>query len=170
MSDFPPPPPGSNPPPPPPPPGQQPGLQPVGPWPRFFARLIDGLVLFFPIAIIGSVIGGGLVSSGVQGFIAGIVTTALTFGYFVFMETSRGQSVGKMALGFKVIGPDGGLPTSEQSMRRNAYVLLSVIPTAIGGFLAIIAAIVIGTTIANDPFKRGWHDNFAGGTAVVRSR
>lgn len=173
MSDFPPPPPPPGPTPPPPPPGGAPqGLQPVGPWPRFGARLIDWLVLLIPQLIIGAVIGGGSstigVASGGRAWFAGVIGTLLTFGYFVFLETSRGQSVGKMALKFKVIGPDGGLPTTEASARRNAWLLLSIIPI-LGGLAGFVLAIVIGVTINNDPFKRGWHDNFAGGTAVVRA-
>ena len=178
MSDIPPPPPppppGSNAPPPPPSDGYQTGPQPVGPWPRFGARLIDGLVLFIPSFIIAAIIGGsagpaGSTQTDVAGFFAGIVTTFIGFAYYVWLESSRGQTVGKMALGYRVVGPDGANPTPEVAAKRNAWMLLAIVPI-LGGLAQFVIAIVIGVTINSDPFKRGWHDNFAGGTAVVRGR
>jgi uncharacterized RDD family membrane protein YckC len=74
-----------------------------------------------------------------------------------------------MALGYKVVGPDGAHPTPEVSAKRNAWMLLSVVPL-LGGLAQLVIVIVIAVTINSDPFKRGWHDNFAGGTAVVRAK
>lgn len=176
MSDQPPPPP-----PPPPPPGPTPGaeagpaaLESVGPWPRFGARIIDGLVLFVPNLLVALVLTGGSSSNfamgeGFDGFLVGIVTTLIGFGYAVWLESSRGQTVGKMALGIKVIDVQGRVPSPEVAGRRNAWLLLSVIPL-LGGLIALVVAIWIGVSISSDPFNRGVHDNFAGGTAVVRKR
>jgi uncharacterized RDD family membrane protein YckC len=178
MSDLPPPPP------PPPPPGPPPGelggapvagqLVPVGPWRRFVSRFIDGLVLLIPNLVLAAVLTDGS-SAGLAGigsdddFVYLLLSTALSFAYAVWLEASRGQTVGKMALGIKVIGPDGRLPAPDAAMRRNVWLLLALVPI-LGGILSFVAAVAIGVTIANDPFKRGTHDNFAGGTAVVRSR
>lgn len=101
--------------------------------------------------------------------IAGVITTLLGFAYFVWLESTRGQTVGKMALGFRVVGPDGATPSTEVAAKRNAWLLVSLIPF-LGGIIQLVIAIVIGVTIGSDSFKRGWHDNFAGGTAVVRAR
>lgn len=174
MSDLPPPPPGGSPPPPPPPPGGgQPGLEPVGTWPRFGAKVIDYLVLLIPIFIISLVVGGdgtGAVSAtGGRQILASMITTLLAYGYFVYLESTRGQTVGKMALSYKVIGPDGGVPSTEVAAKRNAYLLLGLIPI-LGGIAQFVLVIVIAVTISSDSFKRGWHDNFAGGTAVVRAK
>ena len=173
MSDLPPPPP---PPPPssPPPPPAGPALESVGPWPRFGARFIDGLVLFVPNLLIALAISGNSASSisGAGGFdnvVVGIITTFLGFAYAVWLESTRGQTVGKMALSIKTIGPDGRVPTQEAAARRNAWLLLSLVPL-LGGLVAFGVAVWIGVSIANDPFNRGVHDNFAGGTAVVRAR
>ena len=145
----------------------------MGPWPRFGARFIDGLVLFIPTIIIAGIVGAGTSPMGSAadgaGILAGVITTLITLGYYVWLESSRGQTVGKMALGYRVVGPDGALPTTEQAFRRNAWVLLPVIPI-LGSLAQFVVAIVIGVTISSDAFNRGWHDNFAGGTAVVRSR
>ena len=77
---------------------------------------------------------------------AGVVGALSRFAYFVYLESSRGQTVGKMALNFKVIGPDGGLPSLEVAMRRNAWLLLSIVPF-LGGLVQFVLAIVIGVTI-----------------------
>jgi len=180
MSSQPPPPPPP-PPPPGPPPGPQPGspygpaqLEPIGPWPRFGARIIDNLVLLVPNFILAALLTdeptgfGGGIGAG-EDVLYLLLSTALTYAYAVWLESSRGQTVGKMALGIKVIGPDGRLPTPEAALRRNAWLLFAIVPV-LGGLLSFVAAIAIGVTIANDPFKRGTHDNFAGGTAVVRAR
>lgn len=174
MSDSPPPPPPPGPdlPPPPPSGGGPPGLEPVGTWPRFGARIIDYLVLFIPNILISLVIGGTggnpFAAFGFRAFVATVITTLLSFGYFVYLEANRGQTVGKMALGCKVIGADGRLPTPEVSARRNVWMLLPIVPV-IGGIAQFVLVIVIAVTINSDPFHRGWHDNFAGGTAVVRA-
>lgn len=169
------------PPPPPPPPtdhastGSPTGqLQPVGPWPRLGARIIDGLVLFIPNAVLALLLtddtaaGFGGVGTG-ENLLYLIASTLLGYAYAVWLEAARGQTVGKMALGIKVIGPDGRLPSNDVALRRNAWLLLGLVPI-VGGLLSLVAAIAIGVTIAKDPFNRGTHDNFAGGSAVVRSR
>ncbi len=173
MSDFPPPPP----PPPEPPPGAQPGpaqLVPVGPWPRLGARIIDGIVLLIPNFVLGALLSDGTSTAfdrmgDGDDLLYLLISTLLGYAYAVWLEASRGQTVGKMALGMKVIGPDGRLPSQSVALRRNAWLLLGLLPL-LGGILSFVAAIAIGVTIANDPFKRGAHDNFAGGSAVVRTR
>lgn len=163
------------PPPPPPPPSEPPSAQlvPVGPWPRLGARIIDGIVLFIPNAVLAAVLTDDTTTSfggvGSEDLLYLLVSTLLGFGYAVWLEASRGQTVGKMALGFKVVGPDGRVPATDVAARRNAWLLLGLVPI-LGGLLSFVVAIAIGVTIANDPFKRGTHDNFAGGSAVVRSR
>ena len=146
----------------------------MGPWPRLGARIIDGLVLLIPSFIVAAIVGGDATTPGSTGtdaraFVAGILTTLIGFAYYVWLESTRGQTVGKMALGYRTVGPDGHHPTTEQAARRNAWTLLSIIPI-LGGIAQFVIAVVIGVTINSDPFKRGWHDNFAGGTAVVRNR
>lgn len=160
--------------PPPPPPPAQPtgGLVPVGLGTRFGAKLLDWLILLIPNLVISVVVGGAGMSfrSSLDGraIIASMMTTVLGFAYFTLLETSRGQTVGKMALSIKVVGPDGHLPTLETAARRNAYLLLPLIPV-LGDIGQFVLVIVIAVTISSGPFNRGWHDNFAGGTAVVRT-
>lgn len=192
------------PPPPPPPGGwQQPGSmpppvqgyntgigQPAELLPRFLARLIDfilvGIVngVLVSVFVIGSLMDGDVDSFGTWGMnngsawaagaVSSILSTAITLGYFTFMEHNRGQTVGKMLLKLETRGPDGGRPTMEQAVKRNAFTaigLLGIIPVIglISGLLSLVAVIMIAVTINNNSVtRRGWHDDFAGGTQVVK--
>ena len=177
MSDLPPPPPppppGSGQPQPPSSGGYPAGPDPVGAWPRLGARIIDWLVLLIPGILVTAVIGGGTApftgEASAATFAAGILMTGVEFAYFVWLESTRGQTLGKMALGYRVVGPTGAHPTTEEAARRNAWMLLSIVPF-LGDLVVVVFYIVIGVTISSDSFRRGWHDNFAGGTAVVRAR
>ncbi|MEV0249995.1 RDD family protein [Nocardia sp. NPDC050712] len=132
---------------------------------RIGARVIDTLIVLIPVNIIMSVIYG----SG-SGFFVGVSvlgSIALTL-YFVLMETQQGTTLGKKLLGLRVLGP-GGAPkvTAEQSLKRNLYAILYVVP-CIGQIAAIGLVIYMMITTSQDPNKQGWHDKFAGGTQVVK--
>jgi uncharacterized RDD family membrane protein YckC len=182
-----PPPPSAPPPPPPAPSGYGAGVpsgvgQPADLGIRFGARLIDSILLAIVNVIITAVIlfgvffsnldagtPGGLASFGfsVGSFVASLVLLAITLGYFVFLESTRGATVGKMLLNLRVQNASGGLPTAEESFKRNAFYVLNIIPF-VGGLLQLAAVIYIAVTISQDPGNRGWHDQFAG-TVVVRA-
>jgi uncharacterized RDD family membrane protein YckC len=148
--------------------------------PRFLARLIDGVILgvvfvviIVPIVVVaifsgssgfGSAFGG--FSSG--GFVAGIVWAVIIVGYFAVMESSRGQTVGKMLMKLKTQGPDGQNPSLEMAIKRNIWYALGIIPV-IGGLAQLGAVIYIAVTISSSPTNTGWHDTFAGGTRVVKT-
>jgi uncharacterized RDD family membrane protein YckC len=143
-----------------PPPGAQ---QPGGLAARFFARVIDG-VLVGIAAIILSVVTDSLSSYWVTGLFTGL----LSFVYFVLFESTSGRTPGKRLLGLAVHGPAGAAkPTAAQSAIRNAFTLLPIIPF-VGGFLGVVAIIVIAVTISSSPTKQGKHDELAGGTQVVK--
>lgn len=195
---------GAPPPPPPPPGGWQPGGmpppvpgaapgvgQPADLLPRFLARLIDFILVGFvngilvTALVVGVVMGSDVDSFGTWGgggfgagwaasAVSSILSTAITWGYFTWMEANRGQTVGKMLLKLETRGPDGGRPTMEQALKRNAFVaigLLGIIPVIgfLSGLASLLAVILIAVTIYNNPLtRRGWHDDFAGGTQVVK--
>ena len=73
-----------------------------------------------------------------------------------------------MALGLKVVGPTGALPTTEESLKRNAWNVLNIVPI-VGGLIVFVIDIIIGVNISGDPYGRGLHDNFAGGTMVTKA-
>ena len=164
--------------------------QPADLMPRFVARLIDYIMLALVEAIVFGLVAVGMVAASrtenvttwgngawplftVNPF-SSVISAAIALLYFTLMEGTRGQTVGKMLLKLETRGPGGGRPTMEQSLRRNAFTgigILGVIPFLgfVAGLLSLAAVIAIAVTISNDTAThRGWHDNFAGGTTVVR--
>jgi uncharacterized RDD family membrane protein YckC len=145
----------------PPPPG---GVQPGSLGLRFAARLIDGLI----VGIVGGIIVFAIDAAS-SVWITGLFTGALTFVYYLAFEVSQGWTPGKKLLGLSVRGPGGATkPTVAQSAVRNSWTLLPIIPF-IGGFLGVVAIVVIAVTINSSPTKQGKHDELAGGTQVVKS-
>ena len=146
---------------------------------RFLARVIDWVALFIVNMIIVTTIifgaifsatGGGFFGGGfgVPGIVSSVITAAIYIGYFAFLESNKGQTLGKMLMKIKVQGPDGQLPTLEQAIKRNAWLALTIIPF-LGWLLQLAAAIYIAVTINNNTQTRqGWHDQFADGTSVIK--
>jgi uncharacterized RDD family membrane protein YckC len=131
--------------------------------PRFFARVIDGLIVE-ALAFFGAFSIGSLSDIMVTGLFSGLGM----YLYFVLFEVLAGATPGKMLLGMRVQGPHGlPKPTLGQSAIRNLFTLITVIPY-IGGLLAFIAYIYIAITIKDSPCKQGRHDELAGGTQVVK--
>jgi uncharacterized RDD family membrane protein YckC len=139
------------------------GLEPGGLVVRFFARLIDGIIVGI-VSFLLSFFTETLSSIWVTGLFTGL----LMFVYFVAFETAQGWTPGKRVLGLRAHGPGGApKPTAQQSAIRNIWTLLPIIPF-IGGLLAFVAMIVIAVTISSSPTKQGKHDDLAGGTQVVK--
>lgn len=138
---------------------------------RFLARLIDSILLGVAFAILAAPFGVGAFGLGFDfGFSVfwyGLLTAAISIGYFALMESNMGQTVGKMALKLRTEGPSGEKPTLEEAIKRNAFYALGVIPI-LGGLAQLAAVIGIAVTIGNSPTNTGWHDDFAGGTRVVK--
>ncbi len=149
---------------------------------RFVARIIDGIILGVINGIIGAIIlgvggVGGFANpyaigfGGFSGrlFIYTLIGAAISIAYFALMESSRGQTVGKMAMSLRTEGPGGGNPTMEQAVKRNAWYAVNIVPV-VGWLLSLLAVIYIAVTINNSPARVGWHDTFAGGTRVVKTK
>ncbi|BBX45071.1 RDD family protein [Mycobacterium cookii] len=130
---------------------------------RFFARLIDGILVNIVVFVLTL-----FFFPDYWGLVTGLFSGVLMFGYFVLFEVTQGASLGKRLLGLSVLGP-GGLPrpTASQSAIRNSFTLLAVVPY-VGPLLAFIAYVVIAVTINASPCKQGKHDELAGGTQVIK--
>ena len=101
-------------------------------------------------------------------FISGIVSAALYLGYFAFMESTRGQTIGKQVMKLKVVGPDGNQnPTTNEAVKRNIWNVFQVVP-CIGSLAALASVILIAVGINSDPRRQHWFDKFAGGTQVLK--
>jgi uncharacterized RDD family membrane protein YckC len=148
------------------------GGQPIGAvryagfWIRFVARIIDGII----IGVVGFIINfpiqmalgfsGARISTGADAaaalplMLGGIglslaINLALLAGYEIYFLSTRSATIGKLALGLKVIRADGGSPLSVgQATGRFFAYLLDVYFTLLIGF--IIAGF--------DSEKRALHD------------
>ncbi len=126
-------------------------------------------------AIITSGSGSGFGFGGTYGaftVVTSIITTVLYLGYFAFMESSQGKTLGKMVMKLHVVGPDGQKPSFEEALKRNiwlAYPILGVIPFLgiVGGIVSLVAVILIAVQINSDPERKPWTDKFAG-TQVIK--
>lgn len=133
---------------------------------RFFARLIDGII----VGVVGSISILSFLSLDALSdyLVTGLFTGVLMFAYFVAFEAGLGWTIGKKILGLEVRGPAGAAkPSVSQAAVRNAWTVFPVIPY-IGGPVAFIAIVVIAVTISGSRAKQGKHDTLAGGTQVVR--
>jgi uncharacterized RDD family membrane protein YckC len=130
----------------------QPQLQYVGVGWRFLALLIDAIILGIVLGIISSIFRN---AAGVVGLLDFIIT----FGYFIVMEATRGATIGKMALGLRVVKTNGAPISWSESVIRN---LLRIID---GLFAYLVGAIFIWTS----PLKQRLGDRAANTVVVKRS-
>jgi uncharacterized RDD family membrane protein YckC len=132
---------------------------------RFFARLIDGIVVNIVVFLVSFF----LFDQDYWWLVTGLFSGVLMFGYFVLLEVTNGATPGKRMMGLAVHGPGGApRPDARQSAIRNSFTLLAVVPY-LGPLLAFIAYVVIAVTISGSPTKQGKHDQLAGGTQVVKA-
>ena len=100
---------------------------------------------------------------------AAVVSTAVYLSYVVGMTASRGQTLGKLALGTRVVDVrTGALPTLWQAATRAVVPLAGLVVDVAVGVAAVGAFWVLtvyGWLLA-DPRRRGLHDR-AAGTLVV---
>ena len=143
---------------------------------RFFAYLIDLIIIGAPAGAAASLMFGPLSDLGESGRLIGAVLVALYFGYFD-SRLGGGLSLGKRLLGLQVVMLTGGLMSP---MSAAARALIVATPTLLNGVrvgddLAPIAGVLIVglglslgyLAIFNRPSHRSLHD-LATATMVVR--
>jgi uncharacterized RDD family membrane protein YckC len=126
---------------------------------RLTARIIDIVVLVAVELGLGQLMG--------YGFDWLLLGASLVYAYFVGCDVGLGATLGKFALGLRVIGPSSARPTLRQALIREAFTLLGAIPL-VGPLLALGAWIWIAVSIRASALRQGKHDMLAGGTRVVR--
>jgi uncharacterized RDD family membrane protein YckC len=141
----------------------------AGIWRRFWALVIDGLlfcVIFFPVTRV--VKGVWLMSATDQRWANGLFITdplcliflTLMVLTFILLEGLVGATLGKWALGLRVVRNDGGKPGLPRSTARNLLRLVDGLPAF------NIVGIVL---ILRSPEKARFGDRVAG-TRVIRVR
>lgn len=138
----------------------------AGFWRRVGAAILDGLILSVPTTLVSAVFASGSISANVTyGYSPGeeaavnLLGTVIAVAYYAYFEGARGQTLGKMALGLRVIDADTG-----------DYIGIG---RGIGRYFArILSGIVLGLGylwMLWDPRKQTWHDKLVG-SVVVRSQ
>ena len=136
-------------------------MQYAGVWPRFLALLIDALAL--SVVIIPLVVPLALLSVHSRNssvlVVVDLLVPILAFGYYIVMEAVWGATLGKLALGLRVVKMDGSPISWKESVIRN---LLRIVD---GLFDYLVGAILIWSS----PLRQRLGDRVAR-TVVVRRR
>jgi uncharacterized RDD family membrane protein YckC len=127
-------------------------LQYVGVGPRFLAILIDSIIIVAIAGVLGVIFRD---APAIYGGFTGILALA----YFIILEATQGATVGKMAVGLRVVKIDGSPISWSESVIRN---LLRIID---GIFFYLVGAIFVWTS----PRKQRLGDR-AANTVVIRRR
>jgi uncharacterized RDD family membrane protein YckC len=148
---------------------------------RFLARLIDTVLFVVVNLVLGLILGIIIVASDgddgatyISSALVSLLSTAIILGYYGYLESTRGASLGKMAMKLKVVTPAGGNPTFGQAVKRNNWLALGVlgIIPVLGGLLnivlSIVAIVLLVVGINKLPDRRTWFDKFAGDLQVVK--
>jgi uncharacterized RDD family membrane protein YckC len=149
----------------------------AGFWIRVVARLVDGLLLGIPFAILLGVLAaaGGLFaqasnandqsqsSNGAAAALFGgvfvlfyLLALAVTFGYWIYFWGSSGETIGMRLLHLRVIDANTGAPIGYG--RATIRLLMTFINTW--------ACYIGWIWVAFDPRKQGWHDKVASSVVV----
>ncbi len=104
--------------------------------PRIGAFLLD--VVIVGIAL-GLVFGISAVISDTLGLLVGALSTFAAFGYFVYMEGTYGQTIGKKLLGIVVVKEDGSDCDLRASLIRN---VLRIVDGAFGYLVGIVVILL----------------------------
>ncbi|MEA2458667.1 MAG: hypothetical protein QOC95_1639 [Thermoleophilaceae bacterium] len=131
---------------------------------RIGAALLDGILLSVIFVVVGIASGGGSTGGGKASVTLGtagtLVWVAATLVYFIVSEAASGQTVGKRALGIKVVRSDGSRAGAGPIVVRNLLRLVDALP---------IAYIVGLVTILATGRRRQRIGDMAADTAVVRA-
>ncbi len=137
-------------------------------WDRFFASLLDGIIYCIIVIPVMYFTGGfDGISQGIQpslGYnlvisVVGIITFIILNGKLLI---SSGQTIGKKAIGIKIVDLNGNLPTlNDHLLKRYAFYFIPGQIPFIGPFISIINILFIFGSE-----KRCIHDLVAG-TKVV---
>lgn len=130
---------------------------------RLFGAVVDSAVL--------EVVGIAMIGAGGATVIA--LSTVAYLAYEIAMVVTRGQTLGKMALGTVVTdAAGGGRPTLWQATTRAVVPLAGVVVDVILGTAAVGALWVFAVygSLLVDERRRGLHDRAAGTLVVSRPR
>ena len=136
-----------------------------GAWIRLAAIAIDALIIVIINAPIRLILG---TESPIISWLMPIVGA----GYFIGFWAWRGQTLGKMVIGAKIVRPDGSpISLARSFLRYLVYFAYLLIARLLGGqyYIIVVMVLIALLTIAFSREKRGLHDRIAG-TVVINTR
>jgi len=146
---------------------------------RLLARFIDGILIFVVTLIIGLVFGVGsaIANDGDVGvgtsILVGLLTALIGIAYEVVMTSQRGQTLGKMAVGIRIVRLDGQALDLQSAATRYspsiALGLIGILPiigllASLGSFILAIVNIVMVFSSKESVYDK------VGKTQVVKAR
>jgi uncharacterized RDD family membrane protein YckC len=143
---------------------------------RLLARIIDGLLLLavtlpivFGLGLVDTSTGNGSASFQIGGadyFKALLIGLVISGAYEVTMLSTKGATLGKMAVGVRVAMLENGLtPTTQAALIRWAIpAAAGLVPTGLVGLIVFLSPFFDSTHR-----NRGWYD-YAAKTIAVRTR
>lgn len=133
-------------------------------WRRFFALIVDAIIISIPVLLIATSLGLGNVESGDGSFSVNLGGGGilLNIGIAVLYETIlltllSGRTIGKLILGVHVVGTNGRRISFGQALGRSLMKQVSLFAFGLGCLW-----------VAFDRNKQGWHDKVAS-TYVVKA-
>jgi uncharacterized RDD family membrane protein YckC len=132
-------------------------------WRRFFATIIDAIIIYIPVLLLASSLGLGEVDSGDGSFSFNLggggigLNIVISVLYDTILLTLlNGRTIGKLLFGMHVVGTNGRRISFGQALGRSLMKQIS------------FAALGLGCLwVAFDRNKQGWHDKVAN-TYVIR--
>jgi uncharacterized RDD family membrane protein YckC len=132
---------------------------------RMVGALIDQVVVLVPITAVALALGAAHHLSRGSLLVANVALLAVAFVYETAMIGSLGRTVGKIAMGTRVVSVvDGERPRWSAAAQRSLLPLLCGTVPSVGLLLGVV---VYGLAIVH-PRRQGLHDR-AAGTLVVLS-
>jgi uncharacterized RDD family membrane protein YckC len=115
--------------------------------------LVDVMIIVVAVALSPN-------APGVLGLVSTLLIVLLFFGYFIVLEATRGATLGKMALGLRVVKTNGTPITWSDSLIRNLLRLID------GLFSYLVGAMLIWAS----PLNQRLGDRAARTVVVIRPR
>ena len=143
---------------------------------RFLAFVIDAIVLLVVVAILNGV---GLIDTisfdeSEVSTLDGVVQAAVAFGYYFVLTAAFGATLGKMALGMRVVDANGNkagvvpVLVREAIARALGAMITALVGASIGNLVGLAVGVIIIIMILFDEKRQGLHDKVAK-TFVVRT-
>lgn len=146
-------------------------------WKRLVALIIDGIIVAIPSNILGGLVFGGLFAAsrprinpvtgqlegggGLAGILAAqgaliLMGLILSAAYYIYLHSTRGQTVGKMAMKIKVVDADTGALIDY----GRAFIRW-VIPQGLALVTCGVGWLIDGLWPLWDARRQSWHDKAA---------